>query len=168
MSHEPDLQYCKTDLISSKGIVFCKFARASSALHVMESISEAGMVSQNISLTADVQHSIHASGLCLLPPYIIHVHTQGSFQLAPHCEHIKIELGTIAWSTYSNLIITCCMPSCSGMHVWMQLAGYKVKCMLAEPKSRRHSPEANSWTSEVIFPSCASCCCIALFLLCLL
>ncbi|KAK9810800.1 hypothetical protein WJX73_008634 [Symbiochloris irregularis] len=71
MSQEPDLQYCKTDLIGAKGIVFCKYARASSALHVMEAVNETGM-----------------------------------------------------------------------------LAGYKVKCMLAEPKSKRHSPEAVSWTNE--------------------
>lgn len=44
MSQEPDLQYCKTDLIGSKGIVFCKYTRASSALHVMEAINETGMV----------------------------------------------------------------------------------------------------------------------------
>ena len=42
MGQEADLQYCKTDLIGAKGIVFCKYQRASTALHVMEAISGVG------------------------------------------------------------------------------------------------------------------------------
>ena len=39
-----DLQYCKTDLIASKGIVFCKYAKSSSALKALEEITERGTV----------------------------------------------------------------------------------------------------------------------------
>lgn len=39
-----DLQYCKTDLIASKGVVFCKYTKSSSALLAMEAIQETGMV----------------------------------------------------------------------------------------------------------------------------
>ena len=41
-----DLQYCKTDLIAAKGVVFCKYAKSSSALAALEAINETGMVSQ--------------------------------------------------------------------------------------------------------------------------
>lgn len=40
-----DLEYCKTDLIASKGVVFCKFSKASSALKALEDISSRGTVS---------------------------------------------------------------------------------------------------------------------------
>lgn len=33
-----DLEYCKIDLIASKGIVFCKYAKISSALLALEAI----------------------------------------------------------------------------------------------------------------------------------
>jgi hypothetical protein len=33
-----DLEYCKVDLIASKGIVFCKYAKTSSALLALEAI----------------------------------------------------------------------------------------------------------------------------------
>lgn len=39
-----DLEYCKTDLIASKGVVFCKFKKSSSALRALEAISERGTV----------------------------------------------------------------------------------------------------------------------------
>lgn len=42
----PDLQYCKTDLISTKGVVFCKFARSSSALRTLEAVTESGQVNE--------------------------------------------------------------------------------------------------------------------------
>ncbi|KDD75536.1 hypothetical protein H632_c632p0, partial [Helicosporidium sp. ATCC 50920] len=38
------MQYCKTDLIESKGIVFVKYARSSTAFLVIERVSERGMV----------------------------------------------------------------------------------------------------------------------------
>ena len=44
MAHWPELQYCKTDLIASKGVVFCKFSQSSSALRALESIADNGMV----------------------------------------------------------------------------------------------------------------------------
>ena len=44
MASTRDLQYCKTDLIASKGIVFCKYSKASSALIALEEITETGMV----------------------------------------------------------------------------------------------------------------------------
>lgn len=40
----PELQYCKTDLIASKGVVFCKFSQSSSALRALEAIAETSMV----------------------------------------------------------------------------------------------------------------------------
>ncbi len=46
-----DLEYCKTDLISAKGVIFCKFNRASSALAVLEDITARGTVGvQRLSL----------------------------------------------------------------------------------------------------------------------
>ncbi len=39
-----DLEYCKTDLIAAKGIVFCKYGRTSSALRALEAVQENGMV----------------------------------------------------------------------------------------------------------------------------
>ncbi|KAF8057626.1 svkA [Scenedesmus sp. PABB004] len=40
----PDLEYCKTDLIASKGVVFVKYAKASSALAALEEIAAKGTV----------------------------------------------------------------------------------------------------------------------------
>lgn len=37
-----DLQYCKTDLIATKGVVFCKYAKSSSALAALETVTETG------------------------------------------------------------------------------------------------------------------------------
>ena len=45
MSRFAGVQYCKTDLIASKGIVFVKFATSSAACVAMESVQMAGMVS---------------------------------------------------------------------------------------------------------------------------
>jgi len=45
MSKFQDIEYCKTDLIASKGVVFCKFAKASSALVALEDISSSGTLS---------------------------------------------------------------------------------------------------------------------------
>lgn len=42
-----DLEYCKTDLISAKGVVFCKFTKASSALKALEDITVRGTVRMN-------------------------------------------------------------------------------------------------------------------------
>ena len=39
-----DLQYCKTDLIAAKGIVFCKYTKASAALRALEAVNATGMV----------------------------------------------------------------------------------------------------------------------------
>ncbi|GMH37093.1 hypothetical protein BSKO_04966 [Bryopsis sp. KO-2023] len=44
LSKYPDLDYCKTDLIQSKGVVFAKYAKASSALKGMEEICDSGML----------------------------------------------------------------------------------------------------------------------------
>ncbi|KAL6785046.1 hypothetical protein ACKKBG_A02220 [Auxenochlorella protothecoides x Auxenochlorella symbiontica] len=44
MSAFPDLQYCKTDLVASKGIVFVKYARSSSAAAAMEAVQASGQV----------------------------------------------------------------------------------------------------------------------------
>ncbi|GFH11862.1 predicted protein, partial [Haematococcus lacustris] len=39
----PDLEYCKTDLVATKGVAFCKFSKSSSALKALEAIAEDGM-----------------------------------------------------------------------------------------------------------------------------
>mmetsp|Transcript_24609 Transcript_24609/g.44251 ORF Transcript_24609/g.44251 Transcript_24609/m.44251 type:complete len:469 (-) Transcript_24609:1230-2636(-) len=44
LSHYPDFEFCKTDLAASKGVVFCKFYKASSALKVLEDINFRGMI----------------------------------------------------------------------------------------------------------------------------
>ncbi len=44
MAQFPGLQYCKTDLMADKGIVFCKFCRASQALAALETIGALGTV----------------------------------------------------------------------------------------------------------------------------
>ncbi len=46
MSQFQDLEYCKTDLAATRGVVFCKFSKSSSALKALESIADRGMVSQ--------------------------------------------------------------------------------------------------------------------------
>lgn len=42
MCQYPDLEYCKTDLISAKGVIFCKFHKTSSALTALEDITFSG------------------------------------------------------------------------------------------------------------------------------
>jgi len=42
LSSYPDLEYCKTDLIASKGCVFVKYAKASSALRALEEVAAKG------------------------------------------------------------------------------------------------------------------------------
>lgn len=44
MARFSGMQYCKTDLIATKGIVFVKYAKSSSACLAMETIQETGMV----------------------------------------------------------------------------------------------------------------------------
>jgi hypothetical protein len=44
MGKFPGLQYCKTDLMADKGIVFCKYCRASQALAALEAIGASGTV----------------------------------------------------------------------------------------------------------------------------
>ena len=44
MARFPDMQYCKTDLVASKGIVFVKYARSSSAAAAMEAVQAGGQV----------------------------------------------------------------------------------------------------------------------------
>lgn len=43
MSQFADLEYCKTDLAASRGVVFCKFTKSSSALQALEAIADRGM-----------------------------------------------------------------------------------------------------------------------------
>ena len=44
MNEFPGLQYCKTDLMADKGVIFCKYGRSSQALAAMETINTLGMV----------------------------------------------------------------------------------------------------------------------------
>lgn len=81
MSQFQDLQYCKTDLIAAKGVVFCKFARASSALYALELVNETSIV--------------RADGARCLT------------------------------------VLNTNLP---------QVAGYRVKCLLAEPKGKKPLP----------------------------
>ncbi len=39
-----DLQYCKTDLIATKGVVICKYTKASAALRALEAVNAMGQV----------------------------------------------------------------------------------------------------------------------------
>ena len=39
-----DLEYCKTDLVATKGVVFCKFFKSSSALLALEDVSSRGIL----------------------------------------------------------------------------------------------------------------------------
>ena len=61
MAATRDLQYCKTDLIASKGIVFCKYSKASSALIALEEIAETGTVS--IAGTHSIRLALQPGGL---------------------------------------------------------------------------------------------------------
>lgn len=45
MARFSGMQYCKTDLIATKGIVFVKYTKSSSACLAMETIQETGSVS---------------------------------------------------------------------------------------------------------------------------
>ena len=44
MTRFPGMQYCKTDLIASKGIVFVKYSTSSAACIAMETVQMTGMV----------------------------------------------------------------------------------------------------------------------------
>jgi hypothetical protein len=44
MARFSGMQYCKTDLIATKGIVFVKYTKSSSACLAMETVQESGMV----------------------------------------------------------------------------------------------------------------------------
>ena len=44
MGEFPGLQYCKTDLMADKGVVFCKYGLSSQALAAMETVNARGMV----------------------------------------------------------------------------------------------------------------------------
>lgn len=46
MSRFAGMQYCKTDLIATKGIVFVKYSKSSSACLAMETIQQTGTVGQ--------------------------------------------------------------------------------------------------------------------------
>lgn len=106
-----DLDYCKTDLIQSKGIVFAKYAKASSALKGMEEINETGMVSPSIL------DMLFASKLCQWMQLIL-------FFLPLHDPCLLF--------MYPYLF-----PEPKSVYDIFKVAGYKVKCMLAEPKSKR-------------------------------
>jgi hypothetical protein len=43
------LEYCKTDLVAAKGVVFCKFTKASAALQALEDVTLRGTVSCAVS-----------------------------------------------------------------------------------------------------------------------
>lgn len=45
-----DLEYCKTDLIAAKGVIFCKFHKTSSALAALEDITGTGTVGKKHTL----------------------------------------------------------------------------------------------------------------------
>lgn len=51
MSSYAGLEYCKTDLVASKGVVFCKFTKASYALLALEDVAARGTVSSFLNLT---------------------------------------------------------------------------------------------------------------------
>lgn len=61
MAQFPGLQYCKTDLMVDKGVVFCKYGLSSQALLALETINTLGTVRA---------HSLYA----LKPCCKIHLH----------------------------------------------------------------------------------------------
>ena len=44
MNQFPGLQYCKTDLMADKGVVFCKYGLSSQALLALEAVNTLGTV----------------------------------------------------------------------------------------------------------------------------
>lgn len=66
-----DLEYCKTDLIAAKGIVFCKYSKTSSALRALESVQQTGMVnfllSTSVLCTFDFALTITISSILSAP-----------------------------------------------------------------------------------------------------
>ena len=107
-----DLEYCKTDLVASKGVVFCKFQKSSSALQALEDVNIRGMVR-------------NTPGMCLHEPAI---------QVCPY--HL--------WADTRR-------SHFPGYYPWPQVAGYKVKCMLAEPKTKRRAEGSPQDTAQPLF-----------------
>lgn len=102
----PDLEYCKTDLIANKGVVFCKFTRSSSALRALEEITE------------------RAGG--------------GTVSAFSHWD-VRVIESRCQWIRVRDLVVD--LKGLLSAYV-AQVAGYKVKCMLAEPKTKRGRPDA--------------------------
>ena len=71
MARFSGMQYCKTDLIAAKGIVFIKYSKSSSACLAMETIQEAGMVSLSLLLLprwwCDGGGGRSGGGACVVP-----------------------------------------------------------------------------------------------------
>lgn len=115
------LEYCKTDLVAAKGVVFCKFTRASAALRALEDVTARGMV----RLLAGCR------GLSGCPA--AHACCCGTLLLS--------SFPYTAWPSQAPFAVGCCWPALSVSPV--QVAKYKVKCMLAEPKTKRGRSEGS-------------------------
>jgi hypothetical protein len=82
LSRYPDLEYCKTDLIAAKGVVFVKYAKASSALQALEDVAAKGMVSSSRHRTKSFADTSRAAAAAAAGSEVnqccVHVHSSGS------------------------------------------------------------------------------------------
>eukprot|EP00887_Chlorella_sp_A99_P005987 scaffold27.g5987.t1 len=109
MARFSGMQYCKTDLIATKGIVFVKYGKSSAACLAMETIQETGMTA---------------------------LARAGGVRAGPAARPRRC-------GARRDIAATCLTDARAARAPAprAQVAGYKVKVMLAEPKSRRSSPE---------------------------
>jgi hypothetical protein len=57
MGQHEGLEYCKVDLVASKGVVFCKFNRASAALRALERVTATSTVRARAATPTSARHS---------------------------------------------------------------------------------------------------------------
>jgi hypothetical protein len=123
-----DLEYCKTDLIATKGVVFCKFSKSSSALKALEEITSQGTV--GLQGAWGRRRGAWGGGWSKVagwPPR-----------------------GVLSWAMSKQGLISRRHPP-----PLVQLAGYKVKCMLAEPKTKRGRADGSPHQDAHLFGSMA-------------
>ena len=119
------LEYCKTDLVAAKGVVFCKFTKASAALQALEDVTVRGTV----SCAPVVAHR----GQCFAP--------------------------VVPGRRCSRSLLVPWDPTLTS-HRWrrptlpttLQVASYKVKCMLAEPKTKRGRSDGSPQEMQAFSP----------------
>ncbi len=139
MANFRDFEYCKVDLIASKGIVFCKYSKTSSALLALETImANDNMVSSSMTLVYGEESSLFR-------------HAPLSNLGAAHCGQRSAAI-SLHIETYVSVLLR-------GLCLWplYQVAGYKVKCMIAEPKGKRGRIDPSSYdallSANQVFPA---------------